>query len=226
MNILFLILVLAAATTNASSQSPIPDRQIEIARQQFIEINGILSRAKHPSISSLDKLRSILMSLQQIDSSQAVSKPLLQKITTKDIHQLDSALIRFHVMNRSHLSVDSLRTIFREIAESFEYTFSNYFHARAMLLRTKKVFLFSVSISCECTLKMCGEHLDALYALKRHYGDKVSILAADTFHNTDLKEKYKIDFSPTLVILDENNIEVQRFVREERIAEKLIHVVE
>ena len=142
------------------------------------------------------------------------------------MRSLDSALLRFNEVNRPDLTTDSLRAIFRKIAESFEYTFCDYFHAQAGMSHVKKVLLFSVSISCECTLKMCGEHLDALYALKRHYGNKVSILAVDTFHNTDLKDRYKIEFSPTLVVLDGNNNEVQRFVREERIAQKLTNVVE
>lgn len=226
MKILFLILVFAGAITNASSQSPIPDTQIDIARQQIIEISGILSSAKHPSALSLDKLRGTLISVQQMDSSQAAVKPSVQKIRPIDIQPLDSALVRFDALNRSDLSVDSLRIVFREIAESFEYTFCNYFHAQARMSHVKKVFLFSVSISCECTLKMCGEHLDALYALKRHYGNKVSILAVDTFHNTDLKDRYKIEFSPTLVVLDENNNEVQRFVRDGLNTEKLAGLIE
>ena len=142
------------------------------------------------------------------------------------MRSLDSALLRFNEMNRPDLTVDSLRTIFREIAESFEYTFCDYFHAQASMSHVKKVLLFSVSISCECTLKMCGEHLDALYALKRHYGNKVSILVVDTFHNTDLKDRYKIEFSPTLVVLDENNNEVKRFVRDELNTGKLADLIE
>lgn len=226
MKILFLILVFAAAITNASSKSPIPDTQIDTARQQIIEISGILSSAKHPSTLSLDKLRWTLRSIQQMDSSQAAVKSLLPKIRPKDMRSLDSALVRFNEMNRPDLSADSLRAIFREIAESFEYTFCDYFHSQARMSHVKKVLLFSVSISCECTLKMCGEHLDALYALKRHYGNKVSILAVDTFHNTDLKDRYMIEYSPTLVVLDENNNEVQRFVRDELNTEKLADLIE
>jgi len=139
------------------------------------------------------------------------------------VFETKSDLMDFGKLLRSDLTTDSLRSIFREVATGFECAFFNYFYRLAITpsLAKRKALLFSTSMSCECTLRMCGEYTEALYALKRKMGDDVRILIVDTFRNPKLNSQYKVDFVPVIVVLDETNTELARFVREEQISIKL-----
>jgi len=212
---LFLLLVLAGAVTYTYSLPFVTNKYINAAREQIIDISKILSKGDRPTLPVLATLQSTLKSIQKTSTAWQ-----------RGMYTLDSTLIKFTELQPLNLSVDSLQSLFREIAITFEFTFCDYFHDQAKESFMKKIFLFSTSVSCECTLKMCGEYLEALYSSQRHYGKGLDIVVVDTFHKTDLKDRYKIEFIPTLIVLDENNNELQRFVRDERIGEKLNHVLE
>ena len=76
-------------------------------------------------------------------------------------------------------------------------------------------------MSCECTLEMCYKQESEIQQLKKENPDLLDYAVVDCFTNSDLQSKYEVGFIPVAVVLDSDNNEVKRFVREENLYSEL-----
>jgi hypothetical protein len=218
MRILSLLLFLAAASASARPVATTSETLLEEARRQIVLMSGALAEGRYPPASELTGLRSALDAIGRTDAAPAAGR---EHEPRQALRMLDSALSVFGSLELLGVSADSARKEFLRIASAFEFAFSEDFDRAAAGSLRETALLFSTSVSCECTLAMCADYLDALYALQRRRPGRFNIVVVDAFRNTDRSDKYGVEFLPTLVLLDSRQREARRIVREEHIGEML-----
>jgi hypothetical protein len=107
-------------------------------------------------------------------------------------------------------SIDTLLKTMILFSNKFYSDFSQIIFDDLNAQQQKKIILFTTSMSCDCTLKMCSDYEKALHQLK-----DFDFIIVDTFYDEVLWEKFNISFVPVIIILDEENNELTRFVRDE-----------
>jgi len=88
-----------------------------------------------------------------------------------------------------------------------------------------KIILFTASMSCECTLRMCAEYEQAIQKMIKHYEEEIDFEIIDSYADDNLSNKYNISFIPAIIFLDKDNNEFERIVREDDIETKLNNVL-
>lgn len=89
-----------------------------------------------------------------------------------------------------------------------------------------KIILFTTSMSCECTLKMCGEYVKVLQKFRDLYREEIDFEVIDSYADEKSSNKYQISFVPTIIFLDKENKEVKRIVREEDVEKELNNILQ
>lgn len=108
---------------------------------------------------------------------------------------------------------------------NFYISFANLFHENYKELFNKsnrdKIIFVTVSVTCDCSRKMSNENLDDIikYVHKKMNYD---VIIEDMWNYVYFKEKYKVKFVPTTILLDEQNNEKGIFIREEHLYDKLL----
>jgi hypothetical protein len=215
------ILLLTPLTTSRD----VVDGTINAARERIIATSQTLLRDTLPTKTTLRELQSLLRRIEYFREDSLPTTLTKDENWKSQLEQLDWALAFFDTVYAQNPKPDTLRTIFRLFSSSFEMVFSDYFLERALGSEVKKIISFNTSVSCECTLKMCADYIDALYALKQEFKDRIEVVVVDAFSRPELKERYKVTFLPTVIVLDGGNKETHRFVREEGLTLKLKKVI-
>jgi hypothetical protein len=121
---------------------------------------------------------------------------------------------QFEEVSRLYSQTDSLHKVIYPVYLNFAKTFNKYFVSRLNNSPKKKIVFLITSISCECTLEMCRNQLMELTRFIILNEDEYELIVEDTWTNSYFKEKYSVGFIPTTIFLDENQNEMNRFVRE------------
>lgn len=116
-------------------------------------------------------------------------------------------------------NIDTLKKIFLAVNNKFNSLSYNYFYQKALKASKQKILVFSTSMSCECTLDMCYHQEAEIQKFCKENNFDYAII--DTWEDFEIQQKYKVDFVPTVIILDSENKEIHRFTREENIYSEL-----
>jgi hypothetical protein len=84
---------------------------------------------------------------------------------------------------------------------------------------TKKVILFSASMSCYCTLEMCRKQ--TIEIMKFAGEKKMDYWIIDSYEHNDLQLKYETLFAPSVLLLDGSNNMLAKIEYEEEMISKL-----
>lgn len=118
-----------------------------------------------------------------------------------------------------HVPLDSLQKTYYDFYVDFSQMFINDFKQTVLATDKYKIILFATSVSCVCTIDMCVDQLADM--LNTAFKYNVEFLVVDAFTDMDLTAKYDIGFYPTVIILNNNNAEVNRYTRETELTNKL-----
>jgi hypothetical protein len=211
-------MILFWAASGLSFSGSISER-LDSARVQIIAVSQTLHDGRRPNKESVTSLST---SLSLIFKTPVGELPLREKTDADFALRLefsDSLMGRFQQLYSANFGVDTLQSTFKELRQSFLNTFAEYFYTTGMASHTKKVILFSTSMSCACTLKMCEDQEFALYFLGSSHPDLLTVIVVDAFLQDELVKKHTVTFLPTVVVLDESNKELARFEHGEKIRE-------
>ena len=155
----------------------------------------------------------------QIDKVQSELKKIAASTNEADYFFADKKDIidlshQVEELNKHYSQSDSLHNFIYPVYLNFVKAFNKYFMSQLNNSPKKKIVFLTTSISCECTLEMCRTQLRELIRFIILNENKYELIVEDTWTNSYLMEKYTVGFIPTTLFLDENQNEVNRFVRE------------
>ena len=196
------------------------DDLIKQTREKFAQINISFLENNTPNEALVNELEKLLSELKS-------DKILLNSINADKEHknkieQLIKSFKTFEEFFRSIPEVDTLKKVFRIVNNEFNSQFGNYLLDELKKSSKKKIILFSTSMSCECTLEMCYKQEAEIQKLQKENPDLFDYAVVDCFTNFDLQSKYEVGFIPVVLVLDEKDKEIKRFVREELKINKII----
>jgi len=220
-----LVVLLLLLIAPHSSFSTLTEERLETVRVQIVALSQTLQNGRKPdqhAVSTLSKSLSVILKTSVDEFPQ---KAKADGKISRRLNGLDSLMERFEKLYSTPLGVDTLRSAIKDLRQSFMNAFAEHFYATGMISKTKKVILFSTSVSCECTLKMCEEQELALYSLQSSNHSRLTVIVVDAFHHYNLQKKHGVAFLPTVIVLDEVNKELTRMERGEQITEKIRSVI-
>ncbi len=192
---------------------------IKEMRERISQINILFLKNDYPNNSNIDELDKLLNTLKQ---EKKLPKAYL---TMKDYENEKEGLIKsfktFEKFYRSKPVIDTLNKVFRVVNNEFNTLFGNYFLDELKNSSKKKIIIFSTSMSCECTLEMCYKQESETQILLKENSGLFDYAVVDSYSNYDFQNEYKVGFIPTIILIDSNNKELKRFVRDENLYSEL-----
>jgi len=137
-----------------------------------------------------------------------------------DLSEMKTELSGFKQLIKYEQIVDSLKKAFRSINNIFNSVVHNYFYDKLINSSKQKIIIFSTSMSCECTLEQCYEQETKIQKFCRDNNYEYAVI--DSWVDVELQQKYKIDFIPTVLVLDRANSIIERIVRSDNLDIQLI----
>ena len=123
---------------------------------------------------------------------------------------------------KAELQKDSLYKSFYFVYLKFTNAFNKFYSEQLYHTSKKKIVFLTTPVSCKCTIEMCQKQLAELIQFVDTNPDEYELIIEDTWNNSFFNNKFEGGFIPTIIILDENNNEIKRFVREELEINKII----
>lgn len=156
-----------------------------------------------------DSLEDLRRRQPKPDSSAALREDPLQKLRT--------ASGRLRNVLDLHIPLDSARTLVREAYYAFLNLYRDDLLREALTSGNRKLLLFSASVTCDCTRKLCDAYIADIAWVQNEIDDFPEVVIIDCTEEPLLMKEYSIDTIPTVIILDEHNREITRIQGEERI---------
>lgn len=179
--------------------------KIEMLRDHISDVNIGFLESKLPDEKKLQSIESSLAAIEKTDSYNVVE-------VLNELNNYNSIL-------NSENNVDSLKKAFRTVNNKFNASTYKYFYDKIIKSRGKKIIIFSTSMSCECTLEQCYKQESEVQEFCRD--NNYEYVVIDTWEDSELQKKHNVGFIPTVILLNSTNNEQKRFVREEKLSNKL-----
>ena len=192
-------------------------------RKKIAQINISFLGKNTPDKSLINELEKLLSELK--NNKILPNSIIAGKKHENKIGRLIKSFKTFEKFFQSKPEVDTLKKVFRIVNNEFNSLFGNYFLDELNESSKKKIIVFSTSASCECTLEMCYQQESEIQKLLKANPDLYNYAVVDCFTNFDLQSKYEVGFIPVVLILESNNKEVKRFVREENVNEIVNYIL-
>ncbi len=196
---------------------------IKETREKISQINISFYENRLPDklfVSELDKLF-VELKDKNIYADSVVDK--------KDYKLKSSQLIKsfkaFEKFYNNKPEVDTLKKVFHAVNNEFNSVFGKYFLDELKNFPKKKIIIFSTSMSCECTLEMCYRQECEVQKLLKENPDSFDYAVVDSYSNYDLQNEYEVGFIPAVILVDSTNKEIKRFVRVEKLYDKLVSIL-
>jgi hypothetical protein len=118
---------------------------------------------------------------------------------------LKFALFQFDLLRSQPTNHDTLRDAFRELFYAFHRFSQPYLYQRAGT--PAHILVFSASVTCECTRRMCDEYIAELALLQRTNQSDFDLVIVDSVVNPELMAEYTVTTIPTAIAIDrEGNV--------------------
>ena len=215
-----LIKLLTTILISTSLLKTVPSADLtKETREKIAQINISFLRIDKPDKSFVSELEKQLNELKN-------DKTLPNSIIADKEHKNKTELLiksfkTFEKLFRSKPEVDTLKKVFRVVNNEFNSLLGNYLLDELNNSSKKKIIIFSTSMSCECTLELCYKNEAEVQKLGKENPGLFDYAVVDCLTNFDLQSKYEVGFIPVVLVLDEKNKEIKRFVREENLYSKL-----
>lgn len=216
-----LIQLVAMLVLLSSHGSSVPMEQLHDAKRQTMDISSALERNIIPDRYAVDNLARSIDRICNSDSSRLPFQITSRENWRADLAKLSLWYQIFRTAYNAHCGSESLGTEFRRFSTSFHLMFCDYFLAEARQQLRVKLLLFAPSISCECTMRMSLEYERLLDSVTTEIGNGIDLIMIDTVFKRDLCSAFGVTDVPVIVLLDHDNKEVRRWVREQAIGDQV-----
>lgn len=203
MKFLISFFLIIFVTANSAQSISLPNIRNDIAL-----INISLLENKYPDENEVIKVKNRISELSKLDISV-------------DNYNIQKKFNEFESNYFNKLQIDSLKKLFMAFNNEFNKTFGKYFYENLFNSSREKIIIFSTSLSCECTLELCYKNESEIQKLYLENPNKINYAVIDCFAEYDLQNKFNIGFIPTVIVLDVNDNEIERFEREDDIYSKV-----
>ncbi|OIP62346.1 MAG: hypothetical protein AUK34_03425 [Ignavibacteria bacterium CG2_30_36_16] len=124
-------------------------------------------------------------------------------------------------MELENISIDSTLFLLNQWYLHFSNVFYNYAEKQFFPSQKIKILLFSTSMSCYCTLKMCKNQLIDIIKLVRSNNGEYDYLTIDAYEKDDLPIKYETLFTPSVIVFNGSNEVIHKIQYDEEMINKL-----
>jgi len=189
-----------------------------IARAQYFESvekeaeRILISLSDGDSINSseLTGLKNLLDS--KIDNELSKSFP---DVNSQSIDSLKNHLNEFE-LELKIIPTDSAFVLFNEWYLHFQNIYYEYSKEKFFASPKTKILLFSTSMSCYCTLKMCRNQTVDILKYVSESTDKYEYWIIDSYWYNELQIQYETLFAPSVIVFDGNNQVLYKIEYEEK----------
>jgi hypothetical protein len=202
--ITFHIILLIFSTGIASAQ------HFESVKKEAERILISLSDGNSVDPSYLTDLKNLLSS--NMEKNLSVSTPA---VSQQSIDSLRNHLTDFE-LELKNISTDSAFVLFNEWYLHFQNIFYDYSKQKFFESPETKILLFSTSMSCYCTLKMCRNQTVDILKYVSENTDKYEYWIIDSYWHNELQIEYETLFAPSVIVFDGNNLVLYKIEYEEK----------
>ncbi len=207
--VIFQIFLLLGSTGITFAQS------FELIEKEAEKILVSLSDNKPADQLSITKLSDLVSSANGKDSIK-----YSPQIHDQAIDSLVTHLSEFESQSKN-IAPDSSFVLFNDWYLHLQNVFYEYEKKKYLLSGKQKIILFSTSMSCYCTLKMCRQQTADFVKIMSETPDKYDYWIIDSYWNNELQIEYDTFFSPSVIILDNKNSIINKIEYDEKMISKL-----
>jgi len=160
--------------------------------------------------SELTGLKNLLDS--KIDNELSKSFP---DVNSQSIDSLKNHLNEFE-LELKIIPTDSAFVLFNEWYLHFQNIYYEYSKEKFFASPKTKILLFSTSMSCYCTLKMCRNQTVDILKYVSESTDKYEYWIIDSYWHNELQIQYETLFAPSVIVFDGNNQVLYKIEYEEK----------
>ena len=160
--------------------------------------------------SELTGLKNLLDS--KIDNELSKSFP---DVNSQSIDSLKNHLNEFE-LELKIIPTDSAFVLFNEWYLHFQNIYYEYSKEKFFASPKTKILLFSTSMSCYCTLKMCRNQTVDILKYVSESTDKYEYWIIDSYWYNELQIQYETLFAPSVILFDGNNQVLYKIEYEEK----------
>ena len=173
----------------------------------------------------------ILLSLSDGDSLNPTDLTDLKNLLSSDIEKNESGFtpdvnqqsidsLTSHLAaiesELKNISTDSAFVLFNDWYLHFQNIFYDYSKQKFFASPKTKILLFSTSMSCYCTLKMCRNQTVDILKYVSENTDKYEYWIIDSYWHNELQIEYETLFAPSAIVFDGNNQVLYKIEYEEK----------
>jgi len=136
-------------------------------------------------------------------------------ISQQSIDSLTNHLTEFE-SELKNISTDSAFVLYNEWYLHFQNIFYEYSKEKFFASPKTKILLFSTSMSCYCTLKMCRNQTVDILKYVSEITDKYEYWIIDSYWHNELQIEYETLFAPSVIAFDGNNQVLYKIEYEEK----------
>jgi hypothetical protein len=174
-----------------------------------------LSEGDSLNPSDLIELKNFLSSEINIELSES-----FPDLNSHSIDSLTNHLSEFESESQN-ISTDSAFVLFNEWYLHFQNIFYEYSKEKFFASPKTKILLFSTSMSCYCTLKMCrNQTVDLLKFISENTGN-YDYWIIDSYWHNELQIEYETLFAPSVIVFNGSNQVLYKIEYEEKMIAQL-----
>ncbi len=147
-------------------------------------------------------------------------KVILFSDSTENLDSLQHQLIQFESESKN-ISSDSALVLFNLWYLHLNNTFYKYSKEKFFKSPKTKIMLFSISMSCYCTLELCKEQTIDLLNFIKEKANKYDYLVIDSFEHHELQIEYSTFFAPLVIIFNGRNKVVHKIIYDRKMITQL-----
>jgi hypothetical protein len=202
--ITFHIILLIFSTGIASAQS------FESVKKEAEKILIALSDGVSVNPTDLTEMKKLLSPDKDENESG-----LTPTISQQSIDSLTNHLTEFE-SELKKISTDSAFVLFNEWYLHFQNIFYEFSKEKFFSSTKTKLLLFSTSMSCYCTLKMCRNQAVDIIKYVSENTDKYEYWIIDSYWHNELQIEYETLFAPSVIVFNGSNQALYKIEYEEK----------
>ncbi len=184
--------------------------RIFISFSDNIPVNGL-------TLAKLSDLVSAAVETDSVEYAPEIHKPAFDSLAIH-LSEFESQI--------KNITSDSSFVLFNDWYLHLQNVLYEYKKHKYLSSGKPKIILFSTSMSCDCTLKMCREQTADFIKLMSENPGSYDYWVIDSYWNNGLQIEYDTFFSPSVIILNDENSLVKKIEYDEQMVPKLIAFIE
>lgn len=187
-------------------------------RNNLTEINIKLHNNQQPGKEAVENLMHAFSQLKtEIEYNNNSEETLAA--------DLEAKISQLKYLDEVKAHIDTLSTLVRAINGCFNTLYGTAIFNIIKEKPSKKIILLASSVSCECTIEMCNNQEYEIQKLLNSYPHKYEYAVIDTWKAGEFLDKYDAGFIPTVILLDENNNIIGKYIRTKDLSKEIINKI-